>query len=171
MDNMSLGTGIFWGLVALSFVILIVATKDKWKWGRIIIVIVALPVIGIRLIIGILFCTSGCLSLSGSVKPEAYYQGIAAKALSGEMEVTMPDGSRCDIVTEEYAIEVKEASYWKGSIGQALNYAFQSNKKAGIVLIVEKPTDSIKLMSVIEHYELPITVWAIGVHDLAIKKI
>lgn len=53
MDNMSLGTGIFWGLVALSFVILIVATKDKWKWGRIIIVIVALPVIGILAIVGI----------------------------------------------------------------------------------------------------------------------
>jgi hypothetical protein len=89
-------------------------------------------------------------------KHEAYYHKIAAEDLNVEMEVTMPDKSRCDIVTEDYAIEVERADNWKESIGQALNYAFQSNKKAGIVLFVDKSTDPIRLMSVIEHYELPI---------------
>lgn len=105
------------------------------------------------------------------LNPESYYQKIAAEALGGEMEVTMPDRSRCDIVTEEYAIEVEKADNWKESIGQALNYAFQSNKKAGIVLIVDKPADSIRLMSVIEHYELPITVWNLGTRNLKIERI
>jgi hypothetical protein len=107
----------------------------------------------------------------GVEKPEPYYQKIAAKALEGEMEVTMPDRSRCDIVTEEYAIEVKKHSNWKEAIGQSLNYAFQSNKKAGIVLIIEEPGDSLKLMSVIRHYKLPITVWTIHAETLEVKKV
>ena len=37
---------------------------------------------------------------------EPYYQDIAAKKYGGETEVTMPDGTRCDIVTEKHAIEV-----------------------------------------------------------------
>ena len=53
MDDISLGTGLFWGLVVVAFVLLVIATKDKWKWGRIILVIVALPVIGILAIVGI----------------------------------------------------------------------------------------------------------------------
>jgi hypothetical protein len=52
MDDISLGTGIFGGLVALAFVILIFATKDKWKWGRIKLVIIALPVIAILALVG-----------------------------------------------------------------------------------------------------------------------
>lgn len=125
-------------------------------------------------IIGIitLFVATPLLLCAARLKPESYYQKIAAKALGGEMEVTMPDGSRCDIVTEEgFAIEVEKASNWKESIGQALNYAFQSNKKAGIVLIVDKPTDSIRLMSVIRHYELPLTVWTISITDQKVRKL
>ena len=83
----------------------------------------------------------------------------------------MPDRSKCDIVTEEYAIEVEWASNWKAGIGHALNYAFQSNKKAGIVLIVEKPTDSIRLMSVIQHYDLPIDVWVIDKAKLKLDRL
>lgn len=105
------------------------------------------------------------------LKLEPYYQKIAAEALEGEMEVIMPDRSRCDIVTEEYAIEVKKHSNWKEAIGQSLNYAFQSNKKAGIILIVDKPTDSIRLISVIRHYELPIHVWIIHAETLAMTRI
>ena len=87
------------------------------------------------------------------------------------MEITMPDRSICDILTEEYAIELKKHPGWKDAIGQRLNDAFQSNKKAGIVLIVDKTTDSIRLMSVIRDYELPIHVWIIHAETLAITRI
>ena len=107
---------------------------------------------------------------AASQKPEPYYQQIAAKAMEGKMEITMPDRSICDILTEEYAIEVKKHPDWKDAIGQSLNYAYQSNKNAGIVLIVDKPTDSIRLMSVIRHYELPIHVWIIHAETLAITR-
>lgn len=110
------------------------------------------------------------LSVFAEKRPESYYCDIAAKALKGETEVTMPDRSRCDIVTEDYAIEVEAAGSFE-CIGQSLNYAFQSDKKAGIVLMVDKPTDSIRLMSVIRHYELPITVWSLDTQSLNLNRI
>jgi len=95
---------------------------------------------------------------------ESYYQGIAAEKYGGESEVTMPDGTRCDIVTEKHAIEVDFADKWGEAIGQSLNYAFQSNKRAGILLILESKEDErhlIRVNSIIEYYKLPIDVLAI----------
>lgn len=98
------------------------------------------------------------------LNPEAYYQEIAAKKYSGQAEVTMPDGTRCDIVTEAHAIEVDFADKWAEAIGQSLNYSFQLNKKAGILLILEKPDDErhlIRVQSIIKHFKLTIDVLAI----------
>ena len=95
---------------------------------------------------------------------EAYYQKIAAEKYGAESEVTMPDGTRCDLVTEKHAIEVDFADKWGEAIGQSLNYGFQTNKRAGIVLILEKPSDRrhlIRVNSIIQHYGLPIDVWEI----------
>ena len=75
------------------------------------------------------------------------------------MEVTAPDGSRCDILTEDLAIEADFADKWAEAIGQSLNYGFQFNKKAGILLIMEKQKDErhfIRLGSIIRHYGLEI---------------
>lgn len=124
-----------------------------------------------RYLIATLILSASVAWADSGKRHEPFYQRIAAEALGGEMEVTMPDRSRCDIVTEEYAIEVEWASNWKAGIGQALNYAFRSNKKAGIVLIVDKPTDSMRLMSVLEHYDLPITVWTLESESLTISKL
>ena len=109
------------------------------------------------------------LTLKGSLdaarlNPEAYYQDIAAKKYNGQTEVTMPDGTRCDIVTETHAIEVDFADKWAEAIGQSLNYSIQLNKKAGILLILEKPDDErhlIRVESIIKHFQLTIDVLAI----------
>ena len=98
------------------------------------------------------------------LNPEAHYQEIAAKKYSGQTEVTVPDGTRCDIVTETHAIEVDFADKWAEAIGQSLNYSFQLNKKAGILLILEKPDDErhlIRVQSIIKHFKLTIDVLAI----------
>jgi hypothetical protein len=97
-----------------------------------------------------------------ATKNEAYYQAIAAKQLSGDIEVTMGDRTRCDIVTKTHAIEVDFKQKWGEAIGQSLNYAFQTDKRAGIVLIVESKNDLrelIRLRSIIRHYDLPIDLW------------
>ena len=58
--------------------------------------------------------------------PENFYQKQYAKKLGGRTEVTMPDGARCDILTETHAIEVDFADKWAEAFGQSLNYAMQN---------------------------------------------
>lgn len=94
--------------------------------------------------------------------PERWYQEKVAAALKGKMEVRVPDG-RVDVVTVTHAIEVEFSSKWKNSLGQALWYALQTGKAAGIVLILEDEKrdmpDAVRLGSVIETSKIPIKVW------------
>jgi hypothetical protein len=102
--------------------------------------------------------------LACAKQPESYYQDQFANELNGKTEVTAGDGTRCDILTENYAIEVDFARKWGEAIGQSLNYGFQFDRKAGILLILEKPSDIrhlIRVNSIIRHYDLPIKVWTI----------
>ena len=101
------------------------------------------------------------LTATASALPEKHYQDIFAAEVGGRTEVTAGDGSRCDILTDSYAIEVDFARKWGEAIGQSLNYGFQFNRQAGIVLILEKPSDRkhlIRVNSIIQHYDLPIKV-------------
>ncbi|MBK1883637.1 hypothetical protein JIN85_14540 [Luteolibacter pohnpeiensis] len=94
--------------------------------------------------------------------PEAWYRDEVARKLGGKTEVQVPNG-RVDILTEAYAIEVEKATNWKEAIGQCLWYSLQTNKRAGIVLIVTNEKRDrghiIRLGSVIQANELPIRVW------------
>ena len=96
---------------------------------------------------------------AGRLMPEKHYQKLYAEQVGGQIEVTAPDGTRCDILTETHAIEADFADKWAEAIGQSLNYGFQFNKKAGILLIMEKKEDErhyIRLGSIIRHYGLEI---------------
>ena len=53
----------------------------------------------------------------------------------------MPDGTRCDILTGTHAFEVDSADKWAEAIGQSLNYAMQTGKKAGIALVLKDRGD------------------------------
>ena len=119
-----------------------------------------------------IYLTFLLFAATASALPEKHYQAIAAKVLSGETEVTMGDRTRCDIVTATHAIEVDWNSKWGESIGQSLNYAFQTNKRAGIILIMDNPTDikePIRVNSIIRHYELPVTLWVIDKESEELK--
>jgi hypothetical protein len=101
-------------------------------------------------------------------QPESYYQNQFAQKIGGQTEVTAGDGTRCDILTTTHAIEVDFAHKWGEAIGQSLNYGFQFNRRAGIVLILEKPSDQkhlIRVNSIIQHYDLPIKVWEIRAYE------
>jgi hypothetical protein len=73
-------------------------------------------------------------------QPESYYSEVLAEQLNGITEYKV-DGGRIDILTHEYAIEVKRASEWKHSIGQALWYGLQTNRSPGIILIMKTQDD------------------------------
>ena len=60
--------------------------------------------------------------------------------IGGEREVSVQSG-RIDLVHNDVAFEIDWANKWKESIGQALWYAQQSNKKPGIILILKKDSD------------------------------
>lgn len=98
-------------------------------------------------------------------QPESYYQNLFAAKVGGQTEVTAGDGTRYDILTDTHAIEVDFARKWGEAIGQSLNYGFQFNRKAGILIILEKPSDRkhlIRINSIIRHYNLPIDVWDVS---------
>ena len=94
-------------------------------------------------------------------EPERYYQDTYCKGIK---EYVLPDRTRVDCLTDTHAIEYDFGRKWAEAIGQSLGYAFATNKKAGIVLILESKKDYkywIKLNSIIDHYGLPIDVWKI----------
>jgi hypothetical protein len=93
---------------------------------------------------------------------ERFYQD---KYCQGIKEYVLSDRTRVDCVTDTHAIEYDFAKKWAESIGQSLGYAFETNKKAGIVLMVEDSSDYkywINLNSIIQHYKLPIDTWIIN---------
>jgi len=95
---------------------------------------------------------------------ESYYQAIWCREHNGRTEVVLADKTRCDCLTSTHAVEVEFANKWAESIGQALYYAIQTRKRAGIVLILERPQDYkywIRLNTVIQQYNLPIDTWEI----------
>ena len=76
----------------------------------------------------------------------------------------MPDQTRCDCVTDTHTIEFDFGSNWAEALGQGLHYSALTNKKAGIVLILESIKDRkyrIRLNTTIEHFKLPIDTWRI----------
>lgn len=98
-------------------------------------------------------------------KNERYYQEKWCLARGGQMEVVMPDKTRCDCLIEDYAIEFDFAPKWSEAIGQSLNYARQTGKLPGIVLICRSKNDLKKISSVKNNsnfYKLKIKIWTIN---------
>lgn len=95
---------------------------------------------------------------------EQWYQEEWCRKSGGKAEVTLNDGTRCDCITENYAIEVEFAKRWYQAVGQSLHYAIKTKRVPGIVLIVD-PADGRRylqrLRKVIREFSLPIAVWVI----------
>lgn len=66
---------------------------------------------------------------------EKYYQTKLCDDLGGVMEQSLPDRTRIDCLTDEYAIEVDFARKWAESIGQSLYYAEIIEKKPAVGII------------------------------------
>ena len=105
------------------------------------------------------------LLLAKRKHPERWYQERWCEAHRGQIEVVLPDGTRCDCLADTHAIEFDFGSKWAEAIGQSAYYALQTSKKAGIVLILETIKDRkywIRLNTTIEHFALPIDTWYVG---------
>ena len=92
---------------------------------------------------------------------ESYYQIKYANELGGRTEVTMPDGTRCDILTDTIAYEVDFADKWAEALGQSLNYASQTGKTPGIILVLKDSGDRKhlqRLKKIAAQYSLDIVI-------------
>ena len=101
------------------------------------------------------------LPLLATAKNERFYQD---QLCQGKKEFVLSDRTRVDCLTSTHAIEYDFAPKWAEAIGQSLGYAFETNKKAGIVLIMRKKSDNkywIKLNSIIDYYSLPVDTWKV----------
>lgn len=86
----------------------------------------------------------------------------------GVQEYVLHDRTRVDCLTKTHAIEYDFGQKWYEAIGQALGYAFETGKRAGVVLILEEPKHYrywLKLNSVIDHYALPIDTWVLEAYE------
>ena len=95
---------------------------------------------------------------------EKEYQAVWCVEHKGIQEVRLPDRARVDCVTETHAVEAEFAYKWAESIGQSLYYASQTQKRAGILLIIERTKDQAfvdRLESTIKLMNLPIDVWKV----------
>ena len=93
---------------------------------------------------------------------------IRCGAAGWQMEVRMPNGTKADCVSETHAIEIEFGHKWAEAIGQSLNYAAETGKQPGIILICKRGTErgclkwSLILEQTIAAWKLPITVWLCG---------
>jgi hypothetical protein len=67
---------------------------------------------------------------------ERHYQLRLCKEIDGIVEKVLPDKTRVDCLTSEYAVEVDFAKKWAESVGQSLYYAKLTGKKPAVGLIV-----------------------------------
>ena len=77
--------------------------------------------------------------MANSTYQEKDYQAAWCSAHKGITEYSLSDKTRVDCLTEEYAIEFDWAKKWAESIGQSLYYAYSTNKKPAVVLIMTNP--------------------------------
>ena len=94
---------------------------------------------------------------------ESDYQSYILEKLGGESEYHLSDGSRVDILTHQYAIEIDYAYKWAEAIGQSLYYAEMSEREPGIVLILAN-RDSYKAYIdriILMARKYKITVWTV----------
>lgn len=95
---------------------------------------------------------------------EKFYQEKWCRERSGEIEVVLPDRTRCDCLTTYNAIEFDFGVNWAEAIGQSLYYSIQTGRKAGIALILEKSSDYkywLRLNTVIKKNNLKIDTWIV----------
>jgi hypothetical protein len=97
--------------------------------------------------------------------PEKWYQEKWCQENNGQVEVVLPDGTRCDCVTNTHSIEFDFGNNWAEAVGQSSYYSIQTKKRAGIVLILENKKDRkywMRLNTIIQYFNLPIDIWMVG---------
>lgn len=104
----------------------------------------------------------GTVEAQARLNPEAHYVEQWCDRYAGRTEVVQSDRTRVDCETYYHAIEFDFADKWAEAIGQALHYGIMTGKRAGMVLIVEDPSDMRyveRVRRIVATYSLPVDIW------------
>lgn len=82
----------------------------------------------------------------------------------GQIEYRLPDKTRVDCLTDDYAIEFDYANKWAESIGQSLYYAKMTGKKPAVAIIMKSPKDE-KYISRINTVDKNLKVFKIKAYE------
>lgn len=104
------------------------------------------------IILGILLIISICALVYSSTYPlkngefdesktKFKEKDYVAAYCKGEIDFVLPDKTRVDCLSDEYAIEFDFGKKWAEAIGQSLYYAKMTGKKPAIALILNSPKD------------------------------
>lgn len=109
--------------------------------------------------------TAALLFAAASTMTESDYRSALCGSAGYAQEVTLPNGTRTDCVSETHAIEIDFAAKWAEAIGQSLNYSAETGKPPAVILICKSGTErkclkwSLLLEQTTKHWRLPIKVW------------
>lgn len=126
---------------------------------QVVIILIVLSVI-----IGVLtvsYCTTYPFKNPEFEQKSKYKEADYVNAYcKGIVEYRLPDKTRVDCLTDEYAIEFDWAKKWAESIGQSLYYAKMTGKKPAVAIIMKSPKDE-RYIKRIEKTDLGIKIFKI----------
>ena len=100
-----------------------------------------------------------------AAQTESEYRDLLCGGAGWRMEVTLPNGTRADCMTDRLAIEIDFGHKWAEAIGQSLNYAAVTGKQPAVILICKRGTErkclnwSLLTAETASYWKLPLTVW------------
>lgn len=69
-----------------------------------------------------------------------------APKYNAQVEVRMPDGTRCDLLNDVYAIEVDFSRKYAESVGQATLYSIWTGRKPAVILLSRGNEDKLHIL-------------------------
>lgn len=105
---------------------------------------VILAVIFISACVCVNYCITYPLKRPNFPPKSKYHESDYVNAYcKGIVEYELPDHTRVDCLTEDYAIEFDYAKKWAESIGQSMYYARMTGKKPAVAIIIKSPKERI----------------------------
>lgn len=86
--------------------------------------------------------TQQAIAIIAEKQKEQWYTDHINDLIAGDTKITLPDGTRPDIVTDVHAIEVDFVQKFYEAIGQAAHYARLTEKRPAIWLIETSEDDT-----------------------------
>lgn len=68
---------------------------------------------------------------------ETEWAKVLAPKYQADVEVPVWDGTRCDLLNDDFAIEIDWAYKWAEAIGQALYYAIALDRRPAVLLLMK----------------------------------